>query len=115
MDEGERAEIESHVDKARAFLNHIPWTDDLKTIVRYASGHHEKLNGTGYPRRLTSEEIPLQTRIITLADVFDALTASDRPYKPAVTAEKALEIMRAEADAGQLDRDLVDIMAESQV
>ena len=62
-----------------------------------------------------SDEIPIQTRMITLADMFDALTASDRPYKPAVTAEKALEIIRAEADAGLLDRDLVDIMTESQV
>jgi len=115
LDERERAEIESHVEMTYHFLNGIPWTDDLKNIVRYASGHHEMLNGTGYPKRLRNEEIPIQTRLITLADVFDALTAHDRPYKPAVPAEKALEIIRADADAGMLDGDLVDIMAESQV
>jgi HD-GYP domain-containing protein (c-di-GMP phosphodiesterase class II) len=115
LDERERAEVESHVEKTYHFLNGIPWTDDLKNLVTYASGHHEKLNGSGYPKRLRNEDIPIQTRMITLADVFDALTAHDRPYKPAVTAEKALEIIRADADAGLLDRDLVDIMTESQV
>ena len=60
-------------------------------------------------------EIPLETRMIQLADMFDALTESDRPYKPAVPPEKALDIIRAEADAGLLDRDLVNIMAESQI
>ena len=81
----------------------------------YASGHHEKLNGTGYPKHLTSKEIPVQTRMITLADMFDALTANDRPYKPAMNAGGALAVLRADADAGLLDRDLVDVMTESQV
>jgi hypothetical protein len=115
LDPQERAEVESHVAKTHHFLKRIPWTDDLRNLVTYASGHHEKLNGSGYPKQLKNTDIPLQTRMITLADVFDALTASDRPYKPAVTPERALEIMRAEADAGLLDRDLVDIMAEGQV
>src|SRR6185369_17050046 len=115
LDEHERVEIESHVNKTYQFLNSIPWTKDLKDLVTYASGHHEKLNGTGYPKRLTAKEIPVQTRMITLADVFDALTSSDRPYKPAVPVDKALDIIRAEADDGQLDRQLVDIMTESQV
>jgi HD-GYP domain-containing protein (c-di-GMP phosphodiesterase class II) len=115
LDEGERAEIESHVDKTNTFLERIPWTDDLKNLTRYASGHHEKLDGTGYPKGLTQDEIPIETRMITLADMFDALTANDRPYKPAVSAERALEIIRADADAGLLDRDLVDILTESQV
>ena len=100
--------------KTNTFLKRIPWTDDLKNLVTYASGHHEKLNGTGYPRQLKSDEIPIQTRMITLADMFDALTASDRPYRRAVPVDRALEIMRADADAGLLDRDLVDIMTESQ-
>jgi hypothetical protein len=115
LDDRERAEVESHVKKTNIFLNGIPWTDDLKNLVTYASLHHEKLNGSGYPNRLRSEEIPIQTRLITLADMFDALTANDRPYKPAVTAEKALEIIRADADAGLLDRELVDVMAKSRV
>jgi HD-GYP domain-containing protein (c-di-GMP phosphodiesterase class II) len=115
LDDHERAEIEAHVDYTHQFLAQIPWTDDLKNLVTYAYGHHERLNGSGYPRRLTSEEIPLQTRMITLADIFDALTEGDRPYKPAVTPEKAIDIIRAEALAGMLDGDLVDIMTESQV
>jgi HD-GYP domain-containing protein (c-di-GMP phosphodiesterase class II) len=115
LDETERAEVESHVEKTTMFLARIPWTDDLKNLVLYASGHHEKLNGTGYPNRLRSKEIPVQTRMITLADMFDALTANDRPYKPAMEAEQALAVLRAEADAGLLDRDLVDIMTESRV
>jgi len=114
LDSGERAEIESHVQETYQFLIKIPWTDDLQNVATYAYGHHEKLNGAGYPRRLQSAEIPIQTRIITLADIFDALTESDRPYKPAVAPEKALEILQTEAKAGLLDVDLVQIMLESQ-
>ncbi|HKW46597.1 MAG TPA: HD domain-containing phosphohydrolase, partial [Gemmatimonadaceae bacterium] len=114
LDERERAEIESHVEETYQFLIKIPWTEDLGNVAHYAYGHHEKLNGTGYPRRLSADEIPLQTRIITLADVFDALTESDRPYKPAVSPEKALDIMRAEAKKGRLDGDLVQILLESE-
>jgi len=115
LDEHERAEVESHVEKTHQFLKQIPWTDDLKGLVTYAGGHHEKLNGTGYPKGLTAKDIPLQTRMITLANMFVALTSSDRSYKTAVTPEKALDIMRAEADEGGLDRSLVDIMSQSQV
>jgi HD-GYP domain-containing protein (c-di-GMP phosphodiesterase class II) len=115
LDEAERAEIESHAEETYRFLVNIPWTDDLGSLVTFASSHHEKLDGSGYPRRLKGAEIPVQVRMMTIADIFDALTASDRPYKPAVPADKALDIIRAEATAGRLDPDLVDIMIESQV
>jgi HD-GYP domain-containing protein (c-di-GMP phosphodiesterase class II) len=115
LDEEERAEVESHVTHTRRFLSQIPWTSDLKNLVKYACDHHEKLDGSGYPRGLRDAEIPLETRMIQLADMFDALTESDRPYKRAVPPEEALEIIQAEADAGLLDRDLVHIMAETQV
>ncbi len=111
----ERTEVEAHVDATFRFLVGIPWTDDLKNLITYAYGHHEKLDGTGYPRKLRGEEIPIQTRIMTIADIFDALTASDRPYKAAVGAEKALDILHSEAEAGRLDSELVRIMVESQV
>jgi len=114
LDDHERAEIESHVNATREFLSNVPWTDDLKDMVRYAYGHHELLNGEGYPEHLRGDEIPLQTRLITVADVFDALTASDRPYKPAVSADRALEILQAEAAAGRLDPELVKVMAERE-
>ncbi|HEY9230147.1 MAG TPA: HD domain-containing phosphohydrolase, partial [Gemmatimonadaceae bacterium] len=115
LDESERAAVEAHVDATFRFLVGIPWTDDLKNLITYAYGHHEKLDGSGYPRKLRGEEIPIQTRIMTIADMFDALTASDRPYKPAVDADKALDILHSEAEAGRLDSELIRIMVESQV
>ena len=115
LDDAERAEIESHAEETYRFLVHIPWTDDLGSLVTFASSHHEKLDGSGYPRRLKGDEIPVQVRMLTIADIFDALTESDRPYKPAVPADKALDIIRGEASAGRLDSDLVEIMIESQV
>ena len=115
LDDVERREIQSHAEQTYQFLSKIPWTDDLKNLSAYAYGHHEMLNGSGYPRHLAGREIALQTRIITLADIFDALTASDRPYKPAVSVEKALAIIESEAKAGRLDADLVRVMMDSRV
>ena len=114
LDDRERAEIESHVVETFRFLDQIPWTDDLKNLASYTYGHHEKLNGCGYPRHLKAEAIPLQTRMITLADIFDALTASDRPYKRAVPPDRALQIIQAEANAGLLDAELVRVMIASR-
>ena len=113
LDDRERAEVESHVTSTHRYLADIPWTDDLKNMIVYASGHHELLNGDGYPAHLTGADIPLQTRIVTVADIFDALTAADRPYKRSVTVEKALDILRAEVAAGRLDGELVKLLAES--
>jgi HD-GYP domain-containing protein (c-di-GMP phosphodiesterase class II) len=114
LDAGERAEIESHVSQTYEYLIRIPWTEDLKNLAPYAYGHHEKLTGSGYPRGLHGSEIPIQTRMITVADMFDALTAADRPYKPAVSVEKAMDILQSEAKAGKLDADLVAVMADSK-
>ena len=110
----ERAEVEAHAEQTYRFLNTIPWTDDLGNLSNFALSHHEKLDGSGYPRGLKGDEIPVQVRMITIADIFDALTERNRPYKPAVPTEKALDIIRAEAADGRLDRDLVEIMVESQ-
>ena len=115
LDDRERAELESHAEATYRFLIEIPWTEDLKNLATYAYDHHEYLDGTGYPRKLRGEDIPLQSRILTIADIFDALTAADRPYKPAVPPEKALEILQVEASAGRLDSELVQIMMDSQV
>jgi len=114
LDETERVEMESHAEETYRFLVNIPWTDDLGNLASFALSHHEKLDGSGYPNRLKGDEIPVQVRILTIADIFDALTAWDRPYKPAVPADKALDILRAEATAGRLDTDLVEILIESQ-
>jgi len=114
LDAAERAEVEAHAEQTYRFLNTIPWTDDLGNLCNFALSHHEKLDGSGYPRGLKGDEIPVQVRMITIADIFDALTERNRPYKPAVPTEKALDIIRAEAADGRLDRDLVEIMVESQ-
>jgi HD-GYP domain-containing protein (c-di-GMP phosphodiesterase class II) len=114
LDFAERAAVEAHAEQTYRFLNTIPWTDDLGNLGAFALSHHEKLDGSGYPRGLKGDEIPVQVRMITIADIFDALTESNRPYKAAVPPEAALDIIRAEATAGRLDRDLVDIMIESQ-
>jgi HD-GYP domain-containing protein (c-di-GMP phosphodiesterase class II) len=114
LNDTERAEVESHAEQTYRFLSSIPWTDDLGNLSTFALSHHEKLDGSGYPRGLKGDEIPVQVRMITIADIFDALTERNRPYKPAVPPEKALDIIRAEATEGRLDIDLVDIMIESQ-
>src|SRR4029077_21226929 len=88
LDEAERQEIESHVTHTYNFLAKIPWTRELQQIPKIAYGHHEKLDGRGYPNKLRSEEIPIQTRMMTISDIYDALTAQDRPYKRAVPTPK---------------------------
>jgi HD-GYP domain-containing protein (c-di-GMP phosphodiesterase class II) len=115
LDVRERAELESHVEATYRYLIGIPWTDDLKNLPTYAYEHHEHLDGTGYPRKLKGEDIHLQSRMIAIADIFDALTAADRPYRAAVPTEKALEILQLGAAAGRLDSELVRIMTDSQV
>ena len=114
LDEQERAGVQAHVDQTNRFVSQIPWTRDLEHIADYAYGHHERLNGSGYPRGLRGDEIPLQTRMIAIADMFDALTEGDRPYKPAVSAERALDILAAEAREGSLDAELVRMLIDSQ-
>lgn len=115
LDERERREIESHVTHTYKFLEQIPWTRELRDIPRIAVGHHEKLNGTGYPHGVGAAEIPIQTRIMTIADIFDALTATDRPYKRAVPAERALDILGAEAKGGQIDEHLLTTFVQAEV
>ena len=115
LDDQERREIESHVTHTYNFLEQIPWTQELRGIPSIAFGHHEKLNGRGYPRHVTAEEIPIQTRMMTISDIFDALTATDRPYKRAVPHERALDILHMEAKDGMLDADLLSAFIQARV
>jgi HD-GYP domain-containing protein (c-di-GMP phosphodiesterase class II) len=112
LDPEERAQMEAHVTHTVRFLSEIPWTTEVGDVTRIAAGHHEKLNGSGYPHRLAAAEIPVQTRIMTIVDIFDGLTASDRPYKKAVSPEGALDILRAEVEAGAIDADLFEVFAD---
>ena len=109
----ERREIESHVSHTYSFLSLIPWTRNLSNLPDIAYAHHEKLDGSGYPRGLKQEEIPVQSKIMTISDIYDALTASDRPYKPALPVDRALDILGYEAKAGKLDADLLQVFIES--
>jgi HD-GYP domain-containing protein (c-di-GMP phosphodiesterase class II) len=115
LDEAERLEIESHVTHTFNFLKEIPWTRELKRIPDIAYGHHEKLDGRGYPRKIQGEAIPIQTRMMTISDIFDALTAQDRPYKRAVPADRALDIMKQEVTQGQLDGELYRLFVAGKV
>jgi len=115
LTEEERKEIESHVSHSYDFLVQIPWTRELRGVPEIAHGHHEKLNGTGYPRHLKEEEIILQAKIMCVCDIFDALTATDRPYKKAAPLEKAIQILKFEVKDQHLDPDLVDIFIKKKV
>jgi HD-GYP domain-containing protein (c-di-GMP phosphodiesterase class II) len=115
LDENERVLIESHVTHTFDFLSKIPWTKEIRNIPEIARGHHEKLTGKGYPNKLTAPEIPLQTRMMTISDIFDALGASDRPYKKAVTLERSLQILEAEVKDGNIDSNLFRLFVEAKV
>lgn len=115
LDENERREIESHVTHTYRFLEQIPWTRELRDIPRIAYAHHEKLNGHGYPNRVTGLEIPVQARIMTIADIYDALTATDRPYKRAVSRDRALDILYMEAREGTIDAALLETFVGARV
>ena len=111
----ERCEIESHVTHTFNFLDKIPWTKDLKRVPLIAYAHHEKLDGSGYPRSVDSKQIPFQSRLITISDIYDALTAADRPYKKAVIEERALDILLDEAKAKKLDHYLVKLFIDAKI
>jgi HD-GYP domain-containing protein (c-di-GMP phosphodiesterase class II) len=112
---GEIDEIRNHVVHTFSFLSTIPWGKSFRRVPIIAGAHHEKLNGTGYPNRLRAEEIPLQSKLMSVSDIFDALTASDRPYKRAVPVDKALDILGYEVRDQHLDGELVRIFAEARV
>lgn len=111
----ERREIESHVSHTFEFLSLIPWTRPLARIPEIAHAHHEKLDGTGYPLGLSAEEIPVQSKIMAIADIFDALTAGDRPYREGISTDLALAILDNEVKEGKLDGDLFRIFVDAGV
>ncbi len=114
LSEQERLEIESHVTHTYRFLSQIPWTRALRRVPEIAYGHHEKLDGGGYPRAVTAPAIAVETRMMTIADIFDALTASDRPYKKALPVERALDILADEVRRGQVDGSLFGVFVEAR-
>ncbi|MBI4082732.1 MAG: GAF domain-containing protein [Candidatus Lambdaproteobacteria bacterium] len=115
LNANDRKEIESHVTHTYQFLSTIPWTAELRNVAEIAYAHHEKLDGTGYPNGLNAETIPIQSKMMTIADIFDALTAWDRPYKKAIPVERALNILVEEATSHHVDADLLDLFISSEV
>jgi HD-GYP domain-containing protein (c-di-GMP phosphodiesterase class II) len=111
----ERDEIESHVVHTFQFLQQIPWGRTFRKVPEIAGTHHEKLDGSGYPHGLTGTAIPAPARMMTIADIYDALTAADRPYKKAVPVDKALDILAMEVNQGKLDADLFKLFVDANV
>jgi HD-GYP domain-containing protein (c-di-GMP phosphodiesterase class II) len=111
----ERQEIESHVSYTYKFLSRIPWTTELAGVPEIAWAHHERLNGKGYPRQLKEPDIPVQSKLMAVSDVYDALTAADRPYKAAVSVERSLEILAQEAKVNLLDSEILRIFLEARI
>jgi 3',5'-cyclic-nucleotide phosphodiesterase len=110
----ERRQIEAHVADSYSFLVLIPWTRDLAGVPAIAHGHHEKLDGSGYPMGLRGAQISIQTRILTICDIYDALTAGDRPYKKAMPVEQALDLMSQECMAGHIDGRLFQVFVDAK-
>jgi response regulator RpfG family c-di-GMP phosphodiesterase len=115
LDTNERRQIESHVTHSFNFLAQIPWTPEYRGIPEIARAHHEKLNGRGYPDGLTSPSIPVQAKMMTICDIFDALSASDRPYKRAVPTDRALDILKLCVRDEEIDPELFRLFLEVQI
>jgi len=115
LDADERRQIESHVVHSFNFLAQIPWTPEFRAIPEIARAHHEKLNGKGYPFGLNSTQIPVQAKMMTICDIYDALSASDRPYKRAVPTDRALDILKLCVRDEEIDPELFRVFLEAQV
>ena len=111
--EGEREVINNHVTLTIKMLEKLPFPKKLRRVPLYAGMHHEKLDGSGYPRGLLADDIPLPARILAIADVFEALTAADRPYKPGKMLSESMRILEFMVKDGHIDGDLCDLLVES--
>lgn len=107
--------IQAHVDATFNIVKKIPFPKHLRNVPLFSAMHHELLDGTGYPRGLKGDEIPIQSRILAVVDMFDALTAADRPYRGAASPEESGRALRAEAMAGRLDGDIVNLFLEKEL
>ncbi|MDB5892502.1 MAG: phosphohydrolase, partial [Rhodoferax sp.] len=111
----ERQVIDHHIVATNRMLEQVPWPKHLKNVPEYAGGHHERMDGRGYPKGLTRHQMSLQARMLGIADIFEALTAHDRPYKPGMKLSKALEIMVRFNKNGHIDPDLFDVFMRQKI
>ncbi len=115
LTQAERDVINHHIVSTIKMLESLPWPRHLRNVPEYAGGHHERMDGRGYPRGLTREQMSWQARMLGIADIFEALTAADRPYKQGMKLSQALAIMRRMADGGHIDPDLFTVFLRQQV
>ena len=116
LTDGERKKINDHVAMSIRMLEQIPFTRKLARVPEIAGSHHEKLDGTGYPRGLEGDQISLQARILALVDIFESLSADDRPYRARpMPCELVLKILAEEVEDGHLDRDLHDLFVNQEL
>jgi HD-GYP domain-containing protein (c-di-GMP phosphodiesterase class II) len=111
----EREIMQNHATVTKKMLDKIPFTKKLKNVPLYAAGHHECPNGKGYPLGLKGDELPIQARIMAIADFYEALTAPDRPYKKALPQDVALDIANKVAKENRLDKDLFDLFLSNKI
>ncbi|MBQ2880142.1 MAG: GAF domain-containing protein [Anaerotignum sp.] len=114
LSEAERRIMQSHVEMTEKFLNEVHFPKRFSNVTRWASSHHELLNGKGYPRNLAKDDIEKEVRLLSILDIFDALTARDRPYKPPMPVEKALFVLQDMVKFGELDGDILTLFANSK-
>lgn len=115
LNDVERFRIQEHIVQTIMMLESLPWPAHLRRVPTIAGNHHERMDGRGYPRRLVLAEASLEERIMAVADVFEALTAADRPYKPGLTLSRSLSILAAMARDGHLDPDVFALLLDSGV
>ncbi len=111
----ERQQINQHIDVTIQMLESLPFPKSLSQVPEYAGGHHEKVNGSGFPKGLTGAQMSWPARMMAIADVFEALTARDRPYKPPMPLSQALGILRNMRDNGHIDPDLYTLFLQARV
>lgn len=115
LTQAERQVINHHIDITIKMLESLPWPRHLKNVPEYAGGHHERMDGKGYPRGLTRDQMSVQARMMGIADIFEALTAKDRPYKKGKTLTESLTILGKFKQNGHIDPDLFDVFIREKV
>jgi len=111
----ERAIVNNHISVSIRMLEALPWPKHLQKVPEYAGGHHERMDGKGYPRGLTKEQMSVPARLMAIADIFEALTARDRPYKKGKSLSESLRILGNFSLNGHIDPDLFDVFIRSKV
>ena len=111
----ERNIINSHITATIGMLEELPYPKSLQNVPEIAGGHHEKIDGTGYPKGLVGDQMSVQAKMLAVADIFEALTAKDRPYKKGKTLSEAISILKKMSDSGHIDPDIFEIFIKEKI